>query len=122
MTHPTDPVVAMREACAKVADARFAMKQRLYLDAAKMDDRAIMQVHLSASREAHDIAAAIRALPIPAAQPDPRDEALRLAREALSGVACDCNISCKGRGGAVWLIVDHCPNYKARIALAAMTR
>ena len=63
MTHPTDPVAAMREACARKA-------------------------HDSISDEGLDIMARvvaeqIRALPLPAAQPDPRDEALRLARAII---------------------------------------
>ena len=62
MTHPTDPVAAMREACARLVAGR-------------------------GNAASDSLAAAIRALPLPAAQPDPRDEALRLAREAMEIIA-----------------------------------
>ena len=80
----------MREAAAKVADARFLMKQRLYLDAGALGDRGIMQTHLAASREAHDIAAAIRALPLPTALPEGWDKVMRSADEIRAELA-RCN-------------------------------
>ena len=76
MNHPTDPAVAMREACAKLAHD--------ILSDEGMDTIARI------------IAKLLRAIPIPAAQPDPRDEALRLAREALEeSLSLNKNWSCE---------------------------
>ena len=76
MTHPTDLAAAMREAAAQVADTQSGR-----CDGYTYDGGAGSSCYDQACSE---IAATIRALPLPAAQPDPRDEALRLAREALA--------------------------------------
>jgi hypothetical protein len=70
----SDTAKAMREACAKEADQRA--NQPIHSD------------YDAAFREcALQMAYAIRALPIPAPQPDPREEALRLARDAMEEAA-----------------------------------
>lgn len=78
MTHPLITAASkMREAAAKVADAEREDARKSCADAEKDRDIEGRAMAVVAACTARDIAAAIRALPLPEAAPDKRDEALQ---------------------------------------------